>query len=346
MRQPNRNSSLSSYYHLYGLNVESDLALPGLRSRIPPRNHDSSVKLFLRDALTHWPIETSADKSTLIHDPAQNGSTNNTNVRIEYFAAARCYRFLYDDGIAFALGHDGKNIWGVWPPQMSLEDLMVYLLGPVFAFVLRLHGFTSLHASAAVIRGNGVAFVGPGGAGKSTIVGALARGSYPILGDDVAVLEEISEEYCLRSAYPHVRLWPDSGSILFGAKDALPQLVPSSEWNKRFLDLDQPAFCFQTEPAPLRRIFLIEPYSPDVQVARIDEIGPVDAFARLAANTCVNYGLTTKMRAREFHELGQLVARVVIKRLTLGNSLEWIADLGPFLEQDLAPRGSRQLQLT
>ena len=334
---------MSFYYHLFGLNVESDLALPGLRSRIPPRNHESSVKLFLRDALTHWPIETCAGKSTLIHDSAQNESALYT-VRIEYFHAARCYRFLYEDGIAFALDHDGTNVWGMWPPQMSLEDSMVYLLGPVFAFVLRLRGFTPLHASAVVIRGNAVAFVGTGGAGKSTIAGALAREGYPILGDDVAVLEEISEEYYLRPAYPHVRLWPDSGSILFGAKDALPQLVPSSEWNKCFLDLDQPAFCFQTEPAPIQCIFLLEPYSPGIEVARIDEITPVDAFARLAANTCVNYGLTTKMRAREFHELGQLVAKVVIKRLTLGNSLEWIADLGPFLEQDLRPGTLKQPQ--
>jgi hypothetical protein len=51
------------------------------------------------------------------------------------------------------------------------------------------------------------------------------------------------------------------------------------------------------------------------------------------------------MRAREFHALGQLVQKVVIKRLTLGDSLEWIADLGLFLEQDLALRGSSKLQL-
>ena len=334
------------HYHLYGLNVESDLALPGLRSQTAPRNHDSSVKLFLRDALTRWPIEIGADESILIFCSTQNGSVNNPNVRIQHFAAARCYRFLYGDGIAFAVGDDGRNIWGLWPAEMSLEDLIVYLLGPVFAFVLRLRGFSVLHASAAVIRGNAVAFVGPGGAGKSTIAGALARGGYPILSDDTAVLEEISEEFCLRPAYPHVRLWPDSVSNLFGAKDTLPKLVPSCEWwDKCFLDLDQPGFRFQTEPAPLRRIFLLEPCSPDVQVARIDEIRPVDAFARLAANTCVNYGLTTKMRAEEFHALGQLMQRVAIKRLTLGNSQDWIAELGPFLEQDLAPGSSRQSHL-
>jgi len=335
---------LSFHYHLYGLNAESDLALPGLRSQTAPRNHGSSVKLFLHDALTHWPIETGAEESALIYDPTQVGAVY--DVRIEYFHTARCYRFVYDDGIAFALDRDGINIWGTWPPQMSLEDAVVYLLGPVFAFVLRLRGFIPLHASAAVIKGNAVAFVGPGGAGKSTIAGALARGGYSILGDDVAVLEEISEEYYLRPAYPHVRLWPDSGSILFGVKDALPKLVPSSEWwDKCFLDLDQPGFRFQTEPTPIRCIFLLESYSPEVQVARIDEIGTVDAFARLAANTCVNYALTTEMRAREFRALGQLVETVPIKRLTLGSSLDWVANLGPLLEQDLAPRGSSKLQL-
>ena len=337
---------MSFYYHLYGLNVESDLALSGLRSRRIPWNRDFPVKLFLRDALTHWPIETREDESTLICDPAQNGSVNDPSLRIEYFHAARCYRFLYRDGIAFALDHDGRKIWGIWPLGMSLEDSMVYLLGPVFAFVLRLRGFISLHASAAVIRGNAVAFVGTRGAGKSTIIGALAREGYPILSDDVAVLEEISKQFCLRSAYPQVRLWPDSVSILFGAKDTLPKLVPSSDWwDKCFLDLDQPGFRFQTEPVPIRCIFLLEPYSPDVRVARIDEIGTVDAFARLAANTCVNYALSKEMRAREFRALGQLVETVPIKRLTLGSSLDWVANLGPLLEQDLAPAGSSQPRL-
>lgn len=309
-----------------------------------PAGPHARIKLFLRDAFTHWPIETGAGESTLIYDPTQDGAMY--NVRIEYFHAARCYRFVYADGVAFALDQDGTNVWGTWPPQMSLEDAVVYLLGPIFAFVLRLHGFISLHASAAVIRGNAVAFVGPSGAGKSTIAGALARGGYPILGDDVAVLEEISQEYYLRPAYPHVRLWPDSGSILFGARDTLPKLIPSCDWwDKCFLDLDRPGFRFQTDPAPIRCIFLLEGYSPEVQVARIDELTPRNAFARLAANTCVNYGLTTNMRAREFHELGQLVAKVVIKRLTLGNSMDWMANLGLFLEQVLTPRDLRRLRL-
>ena len=323
MPPPNSSASLSFYYHVYGLDVESDLALPELRSRTAPRNHHSPVKLFLRDATAHCPIEIGADRSTLIYSSAQD-LTN--PFRIDYFHAPRCYRFLYGNGIAFAFDQDGRNIWGIWPPRLSLKNAMVYLFGPVFAFVLHLRGFTCFHASAALIGGSAVAFVGLSGTGKSTIVGALARGGYPILGDDTAVLEEISEEFCIRPTYPHLRLWPDSASILFGANHALPKLVP-----------------------PIRRIFLLEPRSPDVQVARIDEITPRDAFFRLAATTYINsytdYGLTQRLRVREFHELGQLVARVVINRLTLGKSRDSLASLGPFLEQEMASRESRQPHL-
>jgi len=326
---------VSFCYNLYGLNVESDVALPELRSQTARRNHNPPFKLFLRDAFAHWPIETGSDESTLIFRSAQNGSTNNPKVRIEYFAAARCYRFLYDDGIAFALDHDGKNIWGMWPPQMSLEDSMVYLLGPVFAFVLRLRGFTSLHASAAVISGNAVAFVGPGGAGKSTIVGALARGGHRILSDDISVLEETSGTFRIKPSYPHIRLWPDSVSTLFGTTDALPKLVPSCDWwDKRFLDLERDGFYFHDEPLPVRFAYILEPRSEKVQIARADVIPSIEAFPRLIAHTCVNYALTPDMRRSEFHALGRFVEKIIVKRLILSTSPECFEMLGSFLEHD------------
>ena len=51
-------------------------------------------------------------------------------------------------------------------------------LGPVFAFVLRLRGAVTFHASAVRI-GDAVAFLGPQGAGKSTTAAALALRGCP-----------------------------------------------------------------------------------------------------------------------------------------------------------------------
>jgi ATP-dependent phosphoenolpyruvate carboxykinase len=140
---------------------------------------------------------------------------------LSIFASARFYRFLYSDGIAFDISSDGENVRGSWLAEISLEDVLTYLFGPIFGFILRLRGFTALHASAAVINGYAVAFVGGGGAGKSTIVGALARAGHRILSDDIAVLEEASGTFRIKPSYPHIRLWPDSVNILFGSH-ALP----------------------------------------------------------------------------------------------------------------------------
>jgi hypothetical protein len=319
------------YYRLFGLDVHSDVALPGVQSRTwLPQQNAAPVCVRLR-GYSSQEIATPAEQGILVFESKKNAPC----VRIEYFPSARFYRFLYSDGIAFDISSDGENVRGSWPARMSLEDALTYLLGPVFGFILRLRGFTALHASAAVINGYAVAFVGGGGAGKSTIVAALARAGHRILSDDIAVLEEASGTFRIKPSYPHIRLWPDSVSILLGTEDALPKLVPSSDWwDKRFLDLERDGFYFHDEALPVRFTYILEPPSQNVQIARADLIPSIEAFPRLVANTSVNYALSSDMRRREFHALGRFVEKIIIKRLILGTSPECFEMLGSFLEQD------------
>jgi hypothetical protein len=276
-------------------------------------------------------IRTKADSGVLVFESKKKEPC----VQVEYFPSARFYRFLYSDGIMFDISSSGKNVRGSWPPNMSLEDALTYLLGPIFAFILRVHGFTALHASAAVINQQAVAFVGGGRAGKSTIVAALARAGHRILSDDIAVLEQEAGGFKIRPSYPHIRLWPDSVSVLFGTEDALPKLVPSSDWwDKRFLDLERDGFYFHDEALPVRFTYLLEPRSQNVRIARAEIIPSIEAFPRLVANTCVNYALSADMRRREFHALGRFVEQTTIKGLILGTSSESFEGLGSFLEKD------------
>jgi hypothetical protein len=319
------------YYRLFGLNVHSDVPLPGVQSPTwSPQENVAPVYVRLR-GYSSQEITTRAEEGILVFESTNNGPC----LRIEYFPSARFYRFLYSDGITFDISSDGENVRGSWPAKMSLEDAQIYLLGPVFGFILRLRGFTALHASAAVINGYAVAFVGGGGAGKSTIVAALARTGHRILSDDIAVLEEASGTFRIKPSYPHIRLWPDSVSILFGTEDALPKLVPSCDWwDKRFLDLERDGFYFHDEALPVRFTYILEPRSQNVQIARADLLPSIEAFPRLVANTSVNYALSSDMRRREFHALGRFVEKIIIKRLILGTSSECFEMLGSFLEQD------------
>jgi hypothetical protein len=319
------------YYRLFGLNVHSDVALPGLQPRTWLTQENAAPVYVRWRGYSSQKIATAAEQGILVFESKKN----DPRVRIEYFPSARLYRFLYNDGITFGISSDGENVRGGWPARMSLEDALTYLLGPVFGFILRLRGFTALHASAAVINGYAVAFVGGARVGKSTIVAALARAGHKILSDDIAVLEEASGTFRIKPSYPHIRLWPDSVSILFGTEDALPKLVPSCDWwDKRFLDLERDGFYFHDEALPVRFTYILEPRSQNVQIARADVIPSIEAFPRLVANTSVNYALSSDMRRREFYTLGRFVKQIIIKRLTLGTSPERFEKLGSFLEQD------------
>jgi hypothetical protein len=319
------------YYRLFGLDIHSDVVLPGVQLRTwLPREDAAPVNVRL-SGHSRDEIATEAEQGVLVFESKKNEPC----VRIEYFSSARFYRFLYTDGIRFDISTDGKTVRGSWPSTMSLEDALTYLLGPVFGFILRIRGFTALHASAAVINGYAVAFVGGGGSGKSTIVAALARTGHKVLSDDIAVLEETSGTFRIKPSYPQIRLWPESVSILFGTRDALPRLVPSSDWwNKCFLDLEGDGFYFHDEALPVRYTYILEPRSQNVQIARADVIPSIEAFPRLVANTCVNYALTSDMRLREFDTLGRFVEQITIKRLILSTSPECFEMLGSFLEQD------------
>jgi hypothetical protein len=319
------------YYRLFGLDVHSDVALPGVRLRTwTPRKDPAPVYIRL-SGYSNNEIATEVEQGILVFQSKKD----EPYVRIDYFPSARFYRFLYIDGIMFDISSDGKNVQGSWPSKLSLEDALTYLLGPIFGFILRIRGFTAFHASAAVINGYAVAFVGSGGAGKSTIVAALARAGHRVLSDDVAVLEEASGTFRIKPSYPQIRLWPDSVSVLFGTRDALPKLVPSCDWwDKCFLDLQGNGFHFQDEALPVRFTYILEARSQNVQIARADVIPSIQAFPRLIAHTSVNYALSPDMRRREFHALGRFVEQITVKRLILGTSPECVEMLGSFLEQD------------
>jgi hypothetical protein len=319
------------YYRLFGLDVHSDVALPSVQTRTwSPREDAAPVNIRL-SGYSCDEIAAESEQGILVFESKKK----EPRVRIEYFPSARFYRFLYSDGIMFDISSDGENVRGSWPSTMSLEDALTYLLGPVFGFIIRLRGFTALHASAAVINGYAVAFVGGGGAGKSTIVAALARAGHRVLSDDIVVLEEVSGTFRIKPSYPHIRLWPDSVSVLFGTEDALPKLVPSSDWwDKRFLDLERHGFYFHDEALPVRFTYILEARSQNVRIASADLFPSIEALPRLVANTCVNYALSSDMRRREFHALGRFVEQVIIKRLTLGTSPECFEMLGSFLEHD------------
>jgi hypothetical protein len=224
------------------------------------------------------------------------------------------FRVRYADGAVFAIDPDAKRIFGISGPDLSLDDLVVYLQGPILGFALRLRGVTCLHASAVVVDGIALAFVGDGGMGKSTSAACFARMGLPVLTDDVLALEARGDSgFAVQPGLPRVMLWDESVQALWGAPEALPLVVAG--WEKRFLDLNQSGYRHASQAAPLGAVYLLgERLAPDAPV-EFSAVTGTEALMTLVTNTYANDFLDRPRRAQELEVLGRLVNHVPVRRL-------------------------------
>ncbi len=256
---------------------------------------------------------SAASAGDLLYVSANLNGRGQPVLQVTKLAGGAYIGFFYEDGVRFAVRRDGREIWGDWPDDYSVEDAATYLVGPVIAFVLRLRGITCLHASAVAIDNNAIAVLGSAGAGKSTTAAAFALRGFPVLSDDVVALDDRGSRFLVQPGYPRVNLWPDSVRALFGSEDALPRITPT--WEKRFLGLDQNGYRFQSEPLPLAAIYVLEAPDATVNATRMEERSGNEALLTLVANTYVNYLLDSEMRRRDFEVLGRLLTQVPVRSL-------------------------------
>jgi len=226
-------------------------------------------------------------------------------------------RVAYRDGAEFIIDTTTWEVFGISHSELTLDDLLVYLQGPILGVVLRLRGVTCLHASGAVVDGDAVAVVGMAGMGKSTSAAAFARLGLPVLTDDVLALRDEGDSFYVQPGLPRVLLWPPSVEALFGAPDALPRIV--STWEKCYLDLTQPGYRFAEQPAPLGAIYVLSERLDGAEQTRIETLTGTEALINLVANTYANDFLDPRMRADEFEALTRVLRHVPVRRVRAPN---------------------------
>ena len=330
------------YYRIYGLNLTVNIVLPGptavdvLASDLP------TVDVVLGE-LPHWlsehppagaanwytRVEESAGASTAtvpifqvwqIEPPSDRlylSPIDSQHRQSDLPPLDRYFYCLYQDGTTFVVSRSGSQIWATWPDDLTLEDMATYLLGPILGFVLRLRGTVCLHASAIALDGRVVVLVGAAGAGKSTTAAAFARAGYPVLSDDVVPLIDLGDRFLVQSAYPRIRLWDSSVEALYGDVTALPRLVPAHPtWDKRYLDLNQTGYQFQSEPLPLAAIYYINDRDDSPACPQIAPMTTQAQLITLVTNTYTNYLIDKQLRAQEFELLSRVVAQIPVRQLT------------------------------
>lgn len=249
-------------------------------------------------------------------------------LRMWRLANPKLFHVVYSDGTRFWFDRAGTKLWVTWPEESSPESAALYLLGPIFAVILRYRGIVCLHASAVVSNGRAIAFVGPEEAGKSTTAAAFGRRGFAILSDDVVPLQEHQGQFVVLPGSPYLRLWPESAELLFGSRDSLSQLLP--DWEKMKLSEGDHHSTFSDLPSQLAAICLLNDRSHDVGVPRLDTVTEQNALIRLVANSYASRLIDDQMRAREFVFFGELVSRVPIRQLTPhsdGGRIDQLCDL-------------------
>jgi hypothetical protein len=252
-------------------------------------------------------------------------------LQVRRAASGDWFHLAYADGTEFAVERGGRRIRGSWPSHFTLDDAATYLLGPVLGFALRLRGVVSLHASVVSIDGSAVAFLGPPGAGKSTLAARFTRAGHPLVCDDAAVLTPTHDAVLVQPGPPRVRLWPDSVRLLFGPERQLPRLTPS--WDKRRLDLAGSPHRVARAPAPLVAAYLLGPR--DGSELHLESVEPPAALLALISHSYVGFFQEAPMRAREFQLLAELVRAIPVRQVRAPGGPRGLAELVDAVVRDV-----------
>jgi hypothetical protein len=225
------------YYSAYGLTICSTIQLPELIDGAGPA--DVSIRTGAVYGVS-YSIE---------------GSDR------QVYATANEIRLAWPDVGAFAV-RNGCEIIVDPAPGAEARLLRLFILGVILAMLLHQRGdVIVLHASAVVIDGQAVAFIGEKGAGKSTMAAALQQRGHQLLVDDILALRVDGGCHWALPGFPHLKLWPDTVAWLGHDAAMLPRLRP--ELDKRGYRLVS-GFC-QT-PARLAAIYvLVQGAQPEIQ---------------------------------------------------------------------------------
>jgi len=90
------------------------------------------------------------------------------------------------------------------------RNVRLFLLGSAMGLLLHQRGLFPLHANACVVDGRAMAVAGPSGAGKSTLAAWLSRQGLTLVGDDVIALRADEGGVAALPGPPRVRLWRES----------------------------------------------------------------------------------------------------------------------------------------
>ena len=187
-------------YRLYGLVVESDFELPAQETGRGPAD------LTVRSA-GFGPVPNDAPDGTLLARRDVQG--------VRYFATKTedGYVIRYPDVCDAVVNAELDSIDFYCPDESTQPLAHAVFVGNVMSKVMMLAGGCVLHASAVAYDGKGFAFIGPPGAGKTTVASMICSVGGRLVTDDVLRLVEHEDGWHAPPGTSQLRLRKTAASL-------------------------------------------------------------------------------------------------------------------------------------
>jgi hypothetical protein len=240
-----------------------------------------------------------------------------------YYSAEDCIVLRFSIMVDFYLWSDLIVCHLLDPSYEIMVELC--FLGTVLACWFELQGVLALHAAASVIDEQAVAFLSSNHGGKSSLAATLMQQGYPLLTDDILLVEMQNGRIIGRSGYPQMRMWPEQAAHFFGRSEDFPKVHPYIEKRRIPIDFEKPGL-FVNGRFPLAHCYIPERYEPAAGTATtITPISPVEGVLTLAGYSFLNWLVDAiGLQGRRLQTLAQLAQQVSISHLLYPEGVEYL----------------------
>ncbi len=228
----------------------------------------------------------------------------------QFFRQGAGYLLRFPDLADFEVSADGARVQGYPAPGVTSATVEHLYLNQVLPLALSRQGKLVLHGSAVDIGGQGVAFLGESGRGKSTLAASFATEGTRFLTDDGLLLEWVDGRCMIVPSHPSIRLWQDSQDALISNSSAVAPAVSFTS-KSRFLAGPEIAFC--QEARPLHRLFFLG--DGVVETPTIEALRPAQALIELVKHSFLLDIEARDMLMRHFDDLTRLAELPIYFRL-------------------------------
>lgn len=209
-------------------------------------------------------------------------------------------------------------------PGASLDTMRLPLLGICMGTLLHQRKVLTLHASAVVVEGQAIAFIGWKGMGKSTTAGAMHSSGHVLLTDDVLALDVDKRYVNIRPGFPQIKLKEDSAASIGHDTEELKRVAPDVG---KFVLRDQLAF--SQESIPLSAVYILG-FGESLSARRLS--GQEAFLAVMSQTFATRFAGTGGTDSSYFSQITTLLGRVPIFSLQRKADLSGLDDLVSFLE--------------